>query len=138
MGLIASIWMCVLGLLGASNLIIARQPEAKELISKLSPYQGWIGAVSALWGVWCIILAVLNIGWLTSAPIMWITSLAVAICLFALGLLLGVGVLKTFISQETAVQKMDLLITQLSPYQGTLGLVGIGLGVWSLVVVFVF
>ena len=33
------------GLLAASNLIIARKPNAKDLIDKLTPYQGWIGIV---------------------------------------------------------------------------------------------
>ena len=55
-----------------------------------------------------------------------------------LGLLLGVGVLKTFIKDVTANAKMDQTITKLAPYQGTLGLVSIGLGVWGVVVGFVF
>src|SRR5438045_5172697 len=87
----------VLGVVCASNLIIARKPDAKEMIAKLAPYQGWIGAVSALWGVWGIISAILNLGLLSYWPIMWITFLATAVVQFALGLLLGVGVLKTFI-----------------------------------------
>ncbi len=33
------------GLLGAANLIVAKKPNAKELIDKLTPYQGWIGVV---------------------------------------------------------------------------------------------
>jgi hypothetical protein len=42
MGLAFGVWLAVLGILGASNLIIARKPDAKELIAKLAPYQGWI------------------------------------------------------------------------------------------------
>ena len=57
MGLVSGLWLAVLGILGASNLIIARKPDAKELIAKLAPYQGWIGAVSALWGAWGIVIA---------------------------------------------------------------------------------
>ncbi|MBK8269599.1 MAG: hypothetical protein IPK83_15375 [Planctomycetes bacterium] len=34
------------GVLGASNLIVAKKPDAKALIEKLSPYQGIIGALS--------------------------------------------------------------------------------------------
>ena len=70
-GLISGIWLAVLGVLGASSLIIAKRPDAKEAIAKLAPYQGWIGAVSAVWGVWGIISSVLTIGWLSTWPIYW-------------------------------------------------------------------
>jgi hypothetical protein len=138
MGLIHGLWLAVLGILGASNLIIASKPNAKELIAKLAPYQGWIGAVSALWGIWGIITAVLNLGWLSVFPIWWITFLATAVVEFALGLLLGVGVLKTFIKQPQAVAKMDETIARLAPKQGVLGLISIGLGVWCIIASFMF
>lgn len=132
------VWLFVLGVLGASNLIIARKPDAKELIAKLAPYQGWIGAVSALWGVWGIISAVLSIGLLTSNPIWWISWLATDAILVSLGLLLGIGTLKTFIKQPQAVAKMDMLVAKLAPKQGVLGLIGMGLGAWTLVASFLF
>ncbi len=138
MGLVNGIWLAVLGILGAANLIIARKPEAKELIGKLAPYQGWIGAVSALWGVWGVISSVLNLGWMAYAPIYWITFLVDSILQLALGLLLGVGVLKTFIKNPTAQEKMDLTITKLAPYQGLLGLIAIGVGVWMVIAGFLF
>jgi hypothetical protein len=138
MGIISGLWLTVLGILGASNLIIARKPDAKELIAKLAPYQGWIGAVSALWGVWGIISAVLNLGLLSYWPIMWITFLATAVVQFALGLLLGVGVLKTFIKQPQAVEKMDQMITRMAPKQGVLGIICIGVGIWCILAPFLF
>jgi hypothetical protein len=138
MGLINGIWLAVLGILGASSLIIAKKPDAKELIAKLAPYQGWIGAVSALWGVWGIISAILNLGWMAHAPIYWVTWLGDSVLQFALGLLLGVGVLKTFIKNPEANAKMDQTIAKLAPYQGTLGLIAIGLGIWMVVAGFLF
>jgi hypothetical protein len=138
MGLINGIWLAVLGILGASSLIIAKKPDAKEQIAKLAPYQGWIGAVSALWGVWGIISAVLNMGWMAHAFIYWVTFLADSVLQLSLGLLLGVGVLKTFIKNPEANAKMDQTIAKLAPYQGTLGLVAIGLGVWMVIAGFLF
>lgn len=138
MGLATGVWLAVLGILGASNLIIARKPDAKELIAKLAPYQGWMGAVSAFWGVWMIIHAVMNLGVLTAAPILWITYMASAVIQAALGLLLGTGTLKTFVKQPMAVEKIDQLVTKLAPYQGTLGLVSIGVGVWTVVASLLF
>jgi hypothetical protein len=136
--MVNGIWLAVLGILGASSLIIARKPDAKELIAKIAPYQGWIGAVSALWGVWGIISAVLNLGWLAHWPIYWATWLADSVLQAALGLLLGVGVLKSFIKDATAQQKMDQTIAKLAPFQGTLGLVAIALGVWMVVAGFLW
>ncbi len=131
--MVNGIWLAILGVLGAANLIVARRPDAKEAIAKIAPYQGWIGAISALWGVWGIISAVLSIGLLALAPIYWVTFLVDVVLLFCLGLLLGVGVLKTFIKNPTAVAKMDETIAKLAPYQGVLGLVAIGVGIWMVI-----
>jgi hypothetical protein len=133
MGLLAAIWMIMLGALGASNLIIARQPQAKELIGKLAPYQGWIGAISALWGLWITIWTLLHIRWMHIAPLLWLTVLAEGLLLLSLGLLLGVGVLKSFVKQPKAAESMDLAVTRLTPYQGKLGLIAIVLGLWGLI-----
>jgi len=138
MGLVNGIWLVVLGVLGAASLIIAKKPDAKELIDKLAPYQGWIGAISAIWGAWGIISAVLTIGWLSTVPILWVTYLANAVLLLCLGLLLGVGVMKTFVKDEAAVAKLDTTIAKLAPKQGMLGLVAIGVGLWMIVAGFLF
>ena len=132
------LWLAVLGVLGAANLIIAKRPDAADAIAKLAPYQGWIGAVSALGGVWIIISSVLNLAWLSVAPIWWITYLATGLLQASLGLLLGVGVLKTFIKDPTAQAKMDETIAKLAPKQGLLGLIAIGVGAWCIVASLMF
>ncbi len=138
MGLVNAIWLILLGVLGASSLIIAKKPDAKEIIAKIAPYQGWIGAVSALWGVWGLVSTVLTLGRLGSAPILWFTGLAVAIVQLVLGLILGIGVLKTFIKNPEAQRRMDEALTQLAPQQGAFGLAAIVWGVWSLITTFIF
>jgi hypothetical protein len=138
MGIFGVIWLVLLGILGASNLIIARKPEAKELIAKMAPYQGWFGAVSAILGLLGLIftnifgLGIFALGlW---GIIWWVTSLAGNLVMVALGLLFGVGVLKTFIKQPQAVEKLDEMVAKLAPYQAKLGLISIGVGVWGLLV----
>ncbi len=130
MGFISGVWLAVLGVLGAASLIIAKRPDAKQWIDKLVPYQGWIGAISAIWGLITTLRAVFAIRLLTIVPIWWLSWLAAGLLLFALGLLLGVGVLKSFITQAQAQQKMDVAIVKLAPYQGRLGIVAIAVGVW--------
>ena len=124
-----------LGVLGASSLIIAKKPDAKTDWQGRS-LPGLDRRDLGHLGLWGVISAVLSLGLLGSWPIFWITLLADAVLQLALGLLLGVGVLKTFIKDAKAQQKMDETITKLTPYQGTLGLIAIGLGVWMVVVGF--
>ncbi len=138
MGLVNGLWMIVLGILGAASLIIAKKPDAKEMIGKLAPYQGWIGVVSAFWGAWGVISSLLSIGLLALAPIWWVTMLATSVVLLGLGILLGVGVMKTFIKNPQAQEKLDQTALKLAPYQGTMGLVGIGLGIWTILASFMF
>jgi hypothetical protein len=131
--MVYGIWLIVLGVVAIPSLIIAKRPDAKELIGKLTPYQGWIGAVSCLWGVWGIISAVLNMGWLTTWPIWWISWLVGSVLQAALGLILGIGTLKTFIKNPQAQLKMDETLAKLSPKQGMLGIAAIGVGIWEIV-----
>ena len=132
------LWLIVLGVLGAASLIIAKKPDAKEMIGKLAPYQGWIGVISAFWGAVGVVFSVLGIGLLALSPIRWVTSLATSVVLLGLGILLGVGVMKTFIKNPQAQEKLDATALKLAPYQGTMGLVGIGLGIWTILASFMF
>lgn len=132
MEFISSILLLLLGVLGAANLIIARKPEAKELIAKLAPYQGWIGAIGALYGIWNIIHALMNMVALKLVPVWWISYLASGVFLVGLGLLFGVGVLKTFIKNEQAREKMDETIAKLAPKQGIMGIIALCVAIVAL------
>ena len=138
MGIVTFAALLVLGAVCASNLIIARKPDAKELIAKVAPYQGWIGAISALWGAWWLINWILNVRVMMTWPILGITWLANSILLLALGLLCGIGVLKTFVKAPAATEKLDLTVAKLAPYQAVLGLVGIGVAVWTILDLYIF
>ena len=129
----AGIWLVLLGILAVPSLIIAKRPDAKDMIAKLSPYQGWIGAVSCLGGIWGIISAVLGLSWMSTWPIYWTSLLVGSIFQAALGLILGIGVMKTFIKNPQAQAKMDETLAKLSPKQGMLGVGAIGFGIWMVV-----
>ena len=125
------LWLVVLGVLAASNLIIAKKPDAAALISKIAPYQGWIGVGSTVWGVWALLHCLAGSELLRVRPLLWILWLADSLLLISLGLLLGVGIFKSFIKNPAAQGRLDQLIAKLAPYQGKLGLAAIALGaVW--------
>ena len=91
------LWLALLGVLAAPNLIISKKTEAKEIIAKLAPYQGWIGAVSAVWGLIKLIGTFKYFDWFSVIPIGIITMLLSALLTLALGLLLGIKGLQTFV-----------------------------------------
>ena len=129
------LWLALLGVLAAPNLIISKKPEAKEIIAKLAPYQGWIGAGSAVWGLIKVFQTFRYFSFFSVFPIGVITLLVSALLTLALGLLLGIGVIKTFVGSEDAKAKIDELMTKLAAKQGILGLLGIIVGIWMMLYV---
>jgi len=140
MGLITALALIVCGVLAAASLIAAKQPNSKEYIDKLVPYQGWIGVVVGIWGVWAIITALLNLNLLHHWPILWITLFATGVLEFALGFLLGFALISKYAlsGSAEALAKGQILREKLAGYQIPLGLAGIGVGIWCLLATFIF
>ena len=92
--MLSSLIAIVGGILASSSLIIAKKPNAKELIDKLTPFQGWIGIILAFWGLWGSIQLILNIG---SIGLSWAIALSVAVLEFVVGFVLGYGLISKYI-----------------------------------------
>jgi hypothetical protein len=135
MGLITGIVLIALGLLAASSSIVARRPDARSYIDALVPYQGWLGFIACLWGIWIIFNAVLHLDWLRSIPIWWATFAASGALEFVLGLLLGFALLTKYLLSRNAeaMRRGEQMRLSLVPYQTTLGYLAIVLGVWTIV-----
>ena len=118
------------GILAASALIIARKPNAKDLIDKLTPYQGWIGVVMFFWGSWAVIDCVTHLGYLTIAPIYWIFWLAQGVADLLVGFLLGFGLITKYALGKNAVAQArgQQIRAKLAGYQGVFGLFAIAMG----------
>jgi len=138
--MIWGITLILLSIIAVPSLILSKKPNAKELLEKVEPYQGWIGLVFCFWGVWGIITAVLNLNWLGIAPIWWVTLLVGNIVSAALGFMLSSGLVnKLFLSKNEAAQaKAEELRAKIAPKQGKLGIVGIIVGVWMIVASFMW
>jgi hypothetical protein len=120
--------LIILGILAVPSLLLSRKPDAKEILDKITPYQGWIGLAFCFWGVWGIITAVLNIGMLNTG---WIFSLAISVVTAVLGFLLGYGMINQLLlsKNEEAKEKGAELLAKLAPLQGKFGMAAIILGV---------
>lgn len=138
--MIYGITLILLGLLAIPSLVLAKKPDAKALFDKIAPYQGWIGVIFAIWGLWSLLNCFLNLGWLGAAPILWITWLVVSVVETALGFILGYGLLsKHALSKNAAAAaKGEQLLQKLLPLQGKLGILAIVLGAWMVIASLLF
>lgn len=123
------------GVLASSGFIISKKPNAKELIDKLVPYQGWIGMVMFFWGVWETISVVTHLGMLSEHPLRFVFWTLVAFSDLLVGFLLGYGLITkyTFGKNEQAQQKGAAVREKLVKIQAPLGLFAVVMGVLYLV-----
>lgn len=137
MGLVFALLLIVAGLLGAASLIVAKQPNAREVIAKLTPYQGIIGIILLIWALIVFIFNILPAlgALLRYFPITGILLLATFLVAIALGFLLGYGLIAQYALNKNAgaAQGGEAMRMKLAKFQGPLGLLGIGLGLWMLV-----
>ena len=118
------------GILAASGFIIAKKPNAKELIDKIVPYQGWIGVVMFFWGIWEIIGCIRGLGLLTRAPLIWIFWLLTGVADLGVGFILGFALISKYaLSKDaTALAKGQELRGKLVKVQVPLGFLAIVMG----------
>jgi hypothetical protein len=123
------------GILAASGLIIARKPNAADLIDNLAVYQGWIGVALFFWGIWRIIWVVLHLNYFSLTPFWMLVATVVSALEVVLGFLLGFGLITkwTLRGNAMALARGQAIRQKLAVYQGTLGLVGIAAGALLLV-----
>lgn len=138
--MIYGITLILLSIIAVPSLILSKKPNAQELLDKVAPYQGWIGLVFCFFGVWGIISAFLNIGWLSAAPVWWVTLLAGSVVEAALGFMLGFSMINKLLlsKNEAAKEKAAELREKLAPKQGKLGILGLIVGGWMIAASFLF
>jgi len=138
--MIYGISLILLSIIAVPSLILSKKPNAQELLDKVAPYQGWIGLIFCVFGIWGIITAFLNMGLLTSAPIWWTTLVAGSFVEAVLGFMLGFGMINKLVlsKNEAAKAKAAALREKLAPKLGMLGIVGLFVGGWMIAASFMF
>jgi hypothetical protein len=137
MGLLFALLLIVAGILAASALIIKNQPNARDLIAKLVPFQGIIGIVLLLFGIYWLLFWILPyLGAIMRAyPIRGLMALAACFVSIGLGFLLGYGLINQYILSKNAdaARSGEGMRLKLAGIQGPIGLVAIVLGIWMLI-----
>ncbi|WP_346317716.1 hypothetical protein [Chitinophaga sp. YIM B06452] len=138
--MIYGITLILLSIIAVPSLILSKKPNAKELLEKVEPYQGWIGIIFCFWGIWGIVSAVLNMGWIASAPIWWATLAAGSLVEACLGFLLGFPLInKLFLSESVKAREKAVRIREkVAPKQGALGILGLIVGAWMIIASFLY
>jgi len=124
------------GLLAASGLIIAKKPNAKEMIDKLVPFQVIIGVallglglVNLLWWLTHGIIGLLT----NTASLFGLTVLTMTGASILLGLLFGMPqITKWMQGHGDAQQKAMQLAQRVAPFQGMIGLIGLAAALMAL------
>lgn len=122
MGLFTSLLSILGGILASSNVIIDKQPNSRELIEKVAPYQAFIGVGLLIMGI----ITLLKFG--------SILTIVMSVAAIIVGFLLGYGLLSQYIfsGSETAAERGIKIRESLVQYQIPAGFVLLALGVLNL------
>lgn len=137
MGLLFALLLIVAGILAAAALIIKNQPNARDLIAKLVPFQGIIGIVLLLLGVYWLLFWILpNLGGMMRYyPLTGLVVLLACLVSIGLGFLLGYGLINQYVLSKNAdaARSGEAMRLKLAGIQGPVGLIAIVLGIWMLI-----
>jgi hypothetical protein len=134
--LLLALLLIAAGVLAASPVIIKQQPNAKEMIDKLVPFQGIIGIVLLIYGLWWLLVSVLVSlsDWMYVSPIYGLGALLGSLVAIGLGFLLGYGLIDKYVLSQNAdaARSGEAMRQKLVGIQVPMGIAGIVLGLWVL------
>jgi hypothetical protein len=136
--IIYGLTLIILSILAVPSLVLSKKPEAKGILDKIAPFQGWIGLIFCFWGIYGTIRALVYVELIRYWFIGWLTWLACAVMMTVLGFILGYGMINNLIlsNSEEVKKKGEAIHAKLMPVQGEISMGGIVLGVWAIVFYF--
>ena len=99
MDIVTALALIVCGSLAAATLLVQKKPNAQQLLDKITPYQGIIGVIVAIWGVWIVIFCLLHISAIRYVPFWFLIYLLTGIVEILLGFLLGYALIAKYAIQ---------------------------------------
>jgi hypothetical protein len=130
------LWPIVLilgGILGCAGLIVAKKPDAKELIGKLQPFQAAIGVALLVFGVLNLLDAIRLLSFVSLMPVLVITAFGAVVSAIILGIMFGMPMVAKLSASGAA--KGEELGKKLAPYQTLVGIIAMITGLIMLLFV---
>jgi len=126
----APILLIAAGFLASSSFIIAKKPNAKQLVDKIAPYQAGMGIALLFWGLYNALIYV-GIGnmlrWFGINILAGITVWGALSSAVVLGFLFGLPQIAKW--SAAGASRGEVLAKKLAPFQTMIGFVAIGSGV---------
>lgn len=118
------------GILAASSLIVAREPDGDKLLATLTPAIGWIGVAMFFWGVWGTIDCVRDMALWSTVPMRWWLLTLTSAANLIVGFLLSFGLITQYSLSPTpeALAHGQAIRSKLIGYQALVGLVAVASG----------
>jgi hypothetical protein len=127
MDIINALLLIVGGVLALSGIIVAKQPNAKDVIDKLVPYQALIGVGLLVLGVLNLLRMIGILSWLRGSPLFALSWLTMCVASILLGFMFGMSQIAKWLPGNPAAEQKGMeLIRKLAPYQVILGIGGVG------------
>lgn len=137
--LFTCIILIILGIAAAPSIVLSKKPNAKDMLDKLVPYQGWLGVIVCVIGIWSAIGGILGIQYLHIAPFYWLAGMAVSLVEVLLGFIMGFGLINKYVLSRNSAseEKGRQLLENLLPMQEKLGIAAIIIGIVALIITFI-
>ena len=121
------------GIIAASGLILSKKPDAKELLNKITPYQGIIGVALLGFGLFDLItnLDIFKVVLHFKPPMYCLMLLGWFVDSILLGIILGMPLVAKYAGGGNE-EKLLNVQKKLVPLQTIFGLIGIAVGVMLL------
>ncbi len=122
--------LIIAGILAASSFIISKAPNAKQLIDKIAPIQGFLGVGLLVVGIIDLIRLIPKIDEVNRAAetyMIWVLGIYAGVAsAVLLGFFLGMPLIAKWIPGESPIEQRAMeMQKKIGPYQTILGFVGI-------------
>ncbi|PKN21254.1 MAG: hypothetical protein CVU65_17210 [Deltaproteobacteria bacterium HGW-Deltaproteobacteria-22] len=129
-----SLGLIAAGIISITNLIVAKKPDLKDKLDKLTDYSGYIGSVILLAGIWGLVDGLFISKFYTAhvgAFMKVVPVQAIAIFLFpplciVLGLLQGLPKIAEWTGKD--LTKVEEMAKKVAPFSVPFGIAGIAVG----------
>jgi hypothetical protein len=137
-GILLGCFLTIISILAVPNLFVSKKEQMSVFFKKMLLYQGLAGLVACIVGIIALIHYAQQIA--TLVAVLWLTSMLCTATLASYAFLLIYNLIYLlFLSKEkNSVDNLQKMTANIMPLQGKLSILGIVIGVWSVMAAVMF